>query len=527
MIRQLVYSLKINRMKKFYFLMTVLTMTLFPAMADTYTLNFAGSEDLYGLTREKDHYATINLYQEEFSTTQEGIEFDFTCSGPGFALTDCSNDDSVRNSYLSGLMLASGSNYKNALECSIKVNDSYRITGVKLEIVYSSGSTYTVPFTAGDVTTTVSAVTLNSTAKLYSFEWSKPYSAFGEVSFRMSGSLLNSQAYSMVYLRSIEVTYESAFDPNLKPAGISFPAQTAQVICGVDEIKGLALDNPNDLPVTYTSSNENILVSETGEISLTEGTTYGTAVITAFFAGNAEYAVAEESYTLTVIQSVNSLEELKNVPLGLQAYVLCPLVTIYGNGYYLYVQSLDGKTNFLGYALTLGSKYKPNDIIPGGWMATVSENTTSKWGYFTMANYPKSTETQEPVIPVVESVTVEDAGKVVILKNVSISSETPSTLTSFTGTVDETTYNFYNQFKVESVEPGIYDVKCGVIISIGKPRLQPIEFMTPGTYTSVETIDAAVTEATYFTLDGVKVNNPAKGIYIKVTDGKASKVIVR
>ncbi len=36
---------------------------------------------------------------------------------------------------------------------------------------------------------------------------------------------------------------------------------------------------------------------------------------------------------------------------------------------------------------------------------------------------------------------------------------------------------------------------------------------------------AAETEATYFTLDGVKVVNPEKGLYIKVANGKAEKVI--
>lgn len=515
-------------MKKLYLLMSALTMAILPSLADTYTLNFAGSEDLYGLTREKDRYASINMYQQEFSTTQEGITFDFTCpKGAGFALVDCSNDQSVRNSYLSGLMLAVGSNYSNTLQCNVKVTDAYRITGIKLMVAYTNGSTYKVPFTAGDVETTAVAETINSTGKLFSFEWEKPYSAFEEVSFRMSGSTLNSQDYSMVYLRSVEVTYEPAFDPNLKPAGIAFPEQTLQLINGVEEIKGLVLENPNNLPVTYTSSNENILVSENGEISLAEGATYGTSVITAFFAGNSEYAVAEESYTLTVVQSVNSLEELKNVPVGLQAYVLCPLVAIYGNGYYLYVQSLDGNTNFVGYQLILGGKYKPNDIIPGNWMANIGENATYKWKYFTMDKNPKATETQEPVIPIVEEVTLDDVGKVVVLKNVTFEDATPATLTAFTGKVGETTYNFYNQFKVETVEPGVYDVKCGVIIGTSsKPRLQPIEiFKDP--LTGVEAVEVAGNEARYYTLEGIEVANPSNGIYIKVVDGKASKVIIR
>ncbi len=513
-------------MKKFYLLLSVIAAAMAPAAAETYTLDFTGSEDLYGLTREKDHYASINLYQEEFSTTQDGIQFDFkTTAGAGFALADCSDDSSVRNSFLSGLMLAAGFNYKSALDCEVKVSDAYRITGLKLTIAYGNGSTYTVPLTVDGTKTELSPEVINSTGKLYAFEWSKPYNSTDVVSFRLSGSLSNSYNYSMVYLRTIEVTYEEAFDANLKPAEISYPAETLQLINGVEEIKGLVLNNPNNLPVTYTSSNDDILVSETGEISLAEGASYGTSVISAFFPGNSEYATAQATYTLTIVQSVYNLEELKNVPYGLKAYVMFPMVAIYGNGYYLYVQSLDGSTNFVGYQLLLGGKYKPNDIIPGGWMANIAENS-NKWGYFTMETFPKSTETQEPVIPVVESVTLEDVGKVVILKNVKFDAATPANLTSFKGTVGETVYNFYNQFKVESVEPGEYDVKCGVIVASSKPRLQPIEIKKDSSV-GVESLEEAQNDSEFYTLQGVRVTNPSNGIYIKISGGKASKVIVR
>lgn len=42
---------------------------------------------------------------------------------------------------------------------------------------------------------------------------------------------------------------------------------------------------------------------------------------------------------------------------------------------------------------------------------------------------------------------------------------------------------------------------------------------------AVETIEAAASEAVYFNLQGVKVANPERGIYIKVQNGKAIKVI--
>ncbi|MDE6330310.1 MAG: hypothetical protein K2L83_06310 [Muribaculaceae bacterium] len=43
----------------------------------------------------------------------------------------------------------------------------------------------------------------------------------------------------------------------------------------------------------------------------------------------------------------------------------------------------------------------------------------------------------------------------------------------------------------------------------------------------VEGIDAAEADAAYYTLEGVKVANPVKGVYVKVVNGVASKVVVK
>ena len=42
----------------------------------------------------------------------------------------------------------------------------------------------------------------------------------------------------------------------------------------------------------------------------------------------------------------------------------------------------------------------------------------------------------------------------------------------------------------------------------------------------VEAIEAAEAEAEYYTLQGVKVANPTEGIYVKVANGKATKVVL-
>ena len=45
--------------------------------------------------------------------------------------------------------------------------------------------------------------------------------------------------------------------------------------------------------------------------------------------------------------------------------------------------------------------------------------------------------------------------------------------------------------------------------------------------TAVEEVEVAEGEAVYFNLQGVQVANPENGIYVKVVDGKATKVVVK
>ena len=45
--------------------------------------------------------------------------------------------------------------------------------------------------------------------------------------------------------------------------------------------------------------------------------------------------------------------------------------------------------------------------------------------------------------------------------------------------------------------------------------------------TGIDLIDADADDAVYFTLDGVEVDRPVKGLYIKVTGNKATKVLVK
>lgn len=61
-------------------------------------------------------------------------------------------------------------------------------------------------------------------------------------------------------------------------------------------------------------------------------------------------------------------------------------------------------------------------------------------------------------------------------------------------------------------------------------RSNPVEMNVFDTVTGVEEIEAAEVadgEVLYFTLQGVRVNNPEKGIYIRLVNNKAEKVVIR
>ncbi len=63
------------------------------------------------------------------------------------------------------------------------------------------------------------------------------------------------------------------------------------------------------------------------------------------------------------------------------------------------------------------------------------------------------------------------------------------------------------------------------------PILYPIayEFVKdlPSDPTAVETVSDETEAPVYYTIDGAKVTEPAKGLYIRLQNGKATKVLVK
>lgn len=71
---------------------------------------------------------------------------------------------------------------------------------------------------------------------------------------------------------------------------------------------------------------------------------------------------------------------------------------------------------------------------------------------------------------------------------------------------------------------GVYDMTCTMEVVDGK-KICDVAFTVSGS--SVKSFQQLEEGATYFNLQGQKVENPSNGIFVKVSGGKASKVAVR
>ncbi|MBQ7471012.1 MAG: Ig-like domain-containing protein, partial [Prevotella sp.] len=122
-------------------------------------------------------------------------------------------------------------------------------------------------------------------------------------------------------------------------AGISF-AENSVTKEIVDEYTGQELTNPNNLTVTWTSSDEDVATVENGVVTMKA---VGETTITASFAGNEDYKDASVSYTLTVQDSREAIELVfaeESVSVNVTETVAAPELTgNAGNGVVSYESS--------------------------------------------------------------------------------------------------------------------------------------------------------------------------------------------
>ena len=94
------------------------------------------------------------------------------------------------------------------------------------------------------------------------------------------------------------------------------------------------------------------------------------------------------------------------------------------------------------------------------------------------------------------------------------------------GKVGDVELSFRNNYKLESVDAGTYNVTFVVTIYNGEPSLYVINYELAGT-TGIDAIEAEAAAPVYYNLQGVEVANPENGIYLVRRGNKVSKEIIR
>ena len=236
-------------------------------------------------------YAQTNIWTEDWTgwepkTDPAGVNPNYTFTGTVF------NDD---NSYKSGtavyneklaggeapeLMLAkSGGSFtakiplngaSGTITLAVKSNNGkFAVTaeGATVGDVTKSGNDYSYPITINSGATEISITFTTNTSSNVRVDDFKLYS--GE---------------------------------SKKPAGLSFGTSSRTVTIGAEDNSFPTLTNANNLPVTYSSSDESVAtIDSNGEITLNAA---GKTVIKAEFTGNDEYEAGYAEYTLTVKEAV-------------------------------------------------------------------------------------------------------------------------------------------------------------------------------------------------------------------------------
>lgn len=469
-------------MKKFLLSLAAIAMMGSTAIAEKVVINFQGSEDMYGLTRQTTNPGIMGTgvtCVPEFSFSEDGVDFNFAkdgTSGSGFALVNYEKTAAANGLQINGYVMA-GRLITPVITISVAEG---KIT--KSTITYTA--TYRNPMTVNGVEV-ASDGAANS-----SFVWT---SEEGEQSIVWSTP---AQVNTLLYIKEMVVEYEKADDGRQQP-DLSFTAETAELIYGkLGSVP--SLNNPYDLPITWTSSNESVAtVNENGGVTTVAA---GTTKITATFAGNDEYTDAKVFYTLTVIPVANNITQLleKAPKTGDRVYVDFPMTVTYyrsGSGQE-YVTDMYGNATLVraikfntqdGESEEVAISYNTGSIIPQGWIATnrpEAPQSPVRW-----VGEPSTTEeTADVTFPVVDNVTPEDAYKILIIKSLTVE-KSQSDDTKYYGTTSTgETIEIRNSFGVP-VPVGTWDVKCGVTYTPSMFFIMAISYTEPAKLEFPETFN--------------------------------------
>lgn len=501
----------------------------FSASANQYTLVFDGDNDINGLVRQTNPKMSEWELVKEFSFKENGIDFSIkstTETEGGFALVNIGYPKSGLVCYAS---LAKATWLNPQITLTVPGGN---ITAVKLVMSGDAMSSLDVSFN-GYVPEAMSEGAAWSYTWDANAEVDEPTTtAEGDVETML---IAFTNSWYQRYIHYIEVTYTEDLGGK-QESGLSFNEQTFDMIVGKDNAMPV-LSNPNNLPITWSSSDESVAtVNEKGEIIPTDGgKKYGKTYIMASTVGNDKFAAGNTRYELFVIPTAKNAKELfESAPNNYdRVYVDFPATVYFGTMSYAYIEDAERNAACFRNTKNDGSTsqnvitiYKVGDVIPAGWIAKNDyKSETSTW-----EGLPPAVEEQVAVnYQYVDKVTKEDVNKIVILREVTFTSRTASGNNKVWGTTPNgESYEFQDTFDKDSVGPGTYNVLCAVKYAKTSTTtyfwLAPIEYQDPS---AVMEIEENAVNARYFNLQGVEVANPENGVFVKVLNGKATKVVLK
>lgn len=222
-------------------------------------------------------------------------------------------------------------------------------------------STIEITFGSSDGTNAISVSSGSLSGSIWAFS-----DATNTVTFTVDGDSGNRR------IKALTITYKNAGGETLEPAGLSFGDPAPTVEADLYKPAGFAaptLSNPNDLAVTYGSSNVEVanVDAETGKVTLVG---VGTTTITAKSEQTDAYYAGSASYTLNVIDTtpIAGLAGLraKVTDNNAQEYTVnvTDAVVTYVNGKNAYLQTAEGAVLCFGTdGLSAGQKYNGTLVV--------------------------------------------------------------------------------------------------------------------------------------------------------------------
>jgi hypothetical protein len=326
-------------------------------------------------------------------------------------------------------------------------------------------------------------------------------------------SISGANTFSKIVVTTVEATADYVAVPTFSvEEGTYYDAQSVELTQADADAIYYTLDGTE--PTTASTKYE-------GAIEVAETTTIKAIAVK----GENTSEVAEATYTIEKRAEAKSINDIFANNAGVELTVNCPLTVAFINGGNIFVT--DG-TDFIQ-IYKVDSGLSVNDVIPAGWVATYTIYNTYTPELVPTGDLPAATATADftPAAVAASEISIAYVNCVIMVENVTFDEATPSTKTNFTGKVGETELTFRNNYTLDSVVAGTYNVEALVNVYNGAAQLYVIAYTATGTDGIANVAADNNADAEYFNLQGVRVANPTNGLFIRRQGNNVQKVLVK